>query len=253
MFIEVKGGKLFAIRGGPQSGTAIVAIGGWIGSSELWLEPLASLSDAYVTVSYDHRGAGLSTCAAASITFDALVHDALVVLDAFGIHRCVLAAESAGAQTALAVAARYPWVRRYTPVNEPLTTARFSALYGVWYPHASDDRSFVQAVILQCRATVLAMQAIRQVNPAAMLMQTDDLGKTYSTPQRSELEDFYNERRWLAWDLLCGRVGPSHTLWDYLAGTGINTSELLWFHDHPSMNAQYDEWCLQSLAGLHRT
>lgn len=26
------------------------------------------------------------------------------------------------------VAERYPWVRRYTPVNEPLTTARFSAL-----------------------------------------------------------------------------------------------------------------------------
>ena len=104
MFIDVQGGKLFALRSGPQSGTAIVAIGGWIGSSELWLEPLASLSDAYVTVSYDHRGAGLSTCTVGSITFDALVHDALTVLDAFGIHRCVLAAESAGAQTALAVA-----------------------------------------------------------------------------------------------------------------------------------------------------
>src|SRR5687768_9218887 len=33
------------------------------------------------------------------------------------------------------VAERYPWVRLYTPVNEPLTTARFSALYGVWHPH----------------------------------------------------------------------------------------------------------------------
>src|SRR5215207_7403081 len=28
------------------------------------------------------------------------------------------------------VAERYPWVNHYTPVNEPLTTARFSALYG---------------------------------------------------------------------------------------------------------------------------
>lgn len=36
-----------------------------------------------------------------------------------------------------AVAKRYPWVNYYTPVNEPLTTARFSGLYGVWYPHAS--------------------------------------------------------------------------------------------------------------------
>jgi dTDP-4-dehydrorhamnose reductase len=29
---------------------------------------------------------------------------------------------------AAAVASRYPWVRHFTPVNEPLTTARFSAM-----------------------------------------------------------------------------------------------------------------------------
>src|SRR5205085_3518138 len=40
------------------------------------------------------------------------------------------------AEFAGAVAARYPWVEHWTPVNEPLTTARFSGLYGVWYPHA---------------------------------------------------------------------------------------------------------------------
>ena len=26
---------------------------------------------------------------------------------------------------------RYPWIDAYTPVNEPLTTARFSGLYGI--------------------------------------------------------------------------------------------------------------------------
>ena len=31
---------------------------------------------------------------------------------------------------AAAVAERYPWLEFYTPVNEPLTTARFSGLYG---------------------------------------------------------------------------------------------------------------------------
>jgi dTDP-4-dehydrorhamnose reductase len=41
------------------------------------------------------------------------------------------------------VARRYPWIQDYTPVNEPLTTARFSALYGHWYPHARDYRSFL--------------------------------------------------------------------------------------------------------------
>lgn len=132
-----------------------------------------------------------------------------------------------------AVAARYPWLDYYTPVNEPCTTARFAGLYGVWYPHGRDDRSFIRALLNQCRATVLAMRAIRAVNPNAKLVQTDDLGKTYSTPALAHVAEFYNERRWLAWDLLCGKVDPQHALWDYLLGTGIDAEEFLWFRANP--------------------
>ena len=89
-----------------------------------------------------------------------------------------------------AVATRYPWVEYYTPVNEPLTTARFSGLYGVWYPHARDDRSFVQALLNECRGTVLAMRAIRRVNPNALLVQTDDISKNYGTEPMAPLVKF---------------------------------------------------------------
>ena len=65
------------------------------------------------------------------------------------------------------VAERYPWVRYYTPVNEPLTTARFSGLYGLWYPHGTNDATFVRLLYNQVRATKLAMRAIRRVNPNA--------------------------------------------------------------------------------------
>jgi len=132
-----------------------------------------------------------------------------------------------------AVAARYPWVAMYTPVNEPLTTGRFSGLYGVWYPHARDDASFIRALLNQCRGIVLSMQAIRRVNPEAKLVQTDDLGKTYGTPEMSALVDFYNERRWLGWDLLCGRIDHTHPLWSYLLETGIPVQEFYWFREHP--------------------
>jgi dTDP-4-dehydrorhamnose reductase len=130
---------------------------------------------------------------------------------------------------ARAVAQRYPWLEYYTPVNEPLTTARFSGLYGVWYPHGRDERTFIQALLNQCRAVVLAMRAICEINPQAKLVQTDDLGKTYGTPEMAELAEFYNERRWLGWDLLCGKVGPEHKLWNYLLSTGIDEAEFLWF------------------------
>ncbi|WP_036164872.1 family 1 glycosylhydrolase [Massilia sp. 9096] len=136
------------------------------------------------------------------------------------------------AEYAGAVAARYPWLEYYTPVNEPCTTARFAGLYGVWYPHGRDDRTFIEALLVQCRAVVLSMRAIRAVNPNAKLVQTDDLGKTYSTPEMAKVAEFYNERRWLAWDLLCGMVGPEHALWNYLIKTGIPAEEFLWFRDN---------------------
>jgi len=137
------------------------------------------------------------------------------------------------AEFAGAVAARYPWVEYYTPVNEPLTTARFSGLYGVWYPHGRDDRTFIFTLLNQCRAVALSMKAIRKVNPNAKLVQTDDLGKTYGTPKMAHLADFYNERRWLGWDLLCGQIGPEHALWSYLTETGIPAEEFLWFKENP--------------------
>lgn len=131
-----------------------------------------------------------------------------------------------------AVARRFPWVEHYTPVNEPLTTARFSGLYGVWYPHGREERLFIEALLNQCRAIVLSMRAIRAVNPQAKLVQTDDLGKTYSTDAMASLADFYNERRWLGWDLLCGKVDAGHALWDYLCETGVDREAVLWFRDN---------------------
>ena len=53
------------------------------------------------------------------------------------------------ADYAARVAERYPWVDAWTPVNEPVTTARFSALYGLWYPHGRSDAGFVRALLNQ--------------------------------------------------------------------------------------------------------
>ena len=109
---------------------------------------------------------------------------------------------------ARAVAERYPWVEDFTPINEPLTTARFAGLYGLWYPHGRDAATFARALLIQCRATSLAMRAIREVTPTARLVQTDDMGTVFSTPRLAYQARFENARRWLSFDLLCGRVGP---------------------------------------------
>ncbi|WCT14924.1 family 1 glycosylhydrolase [Mucilaginibacter jinjuensis] len=133
------------------------------------------------------------------------------------------------AQYAGEVAQKFPWINYYTPVNEPLTTARFCGLYGLWYPHQKNDVSFCRILVNECKATILAMAAIRMYNPNAKLVQTDDMGKIHSTPALAYQAVFENERRWLSYDLLCGKVNPEHILWDYLIEQGITTAELEFF------------------------
>lgn len=143
---------------------------------------------------------------------------------------------------ALRVARRYPDVMDYTPVNEPQTTGRFACLYRHWYPHEQSMRSYLRALLNQVRGVVLAMQAIRTVQPAARLVHTEDGGRTFATPQ---LEDFRLERehrRWLGLDLLCGMVTRDHALFTFLRDNAIREDEILWFSENP---------CPPSVVGLN--
>ena len=130
------------------------------------------------------------------------------------------------AEYAAKVAARYPWIKMWTPVNEPVTTARFSALYGHWYPHRKDHDSFVRALVNECKGTLQAMRAIRRIIPDAQLVQTEDMGKCYSTAPLRHQADFENERRWLSLDLQCGMIDSKHKMHGVLIGAGIGGQEI---------------------------
>lgn len=64
-------------------------------------------------------------------------------------------------------------------------------------------------------------------------MQTEDLGRTFSTPTLAYQADLENERRWLSFDLLCGRVDRTRPWWEILRGYGVTDAELGWFLDNP--------------------
>lgn len=130
---------------------------------------------------------------------------------------------------ALKVASRFPQLEYYSPVNEPLTTARFSGLYALWYPHRQDSLSFVKMLINQLKGVVLAMKSVRTINPDAKLIQTEDLGKVHSTTYLKYQADFENERRWLSFDLLCGLVKPGTSMWEYFISIGIAQHDLEFF------------------------
>ncbi|HYX39337.1 MAG TPA: family 1 glycosylhydrolase [Oligoflexus sp.] len=131
------------------------------------------------------------------------------------------------------VAARYPWLDADTPINEPLTTARFSGLYGHWYPHARSHRAFVRMLFAECHGTALAMQAIRRITPEVMLVQTEDMGRIFSTPFMAYEASYENARRWLSLDMLTGQLTPDHELWNYCQTMGLTESELQTFIQSP--------------------
>lgn len=140
------------------------------------------------------------------------------------------------------VAEHYPWLDAYTPINEPNTTARFSALYGIWYPHASSRSSYLRALLNQLKGTVLSMRAIRRIQPEAQLIQTDDVGRITGTSRLRDTWELLNERQWLPYDLLCGRVDRHHPLFSYMLQAGIPDRDILWFQDNP---------CPPSIVGLN--
>ncbi|SJZ98035.1 family 1 glycosylhydrolase [Sediminibacterium ginsengisoli] len=127
----------------------------------------------------------------------------------------------------------FPWIEYYTPVNEPLTTARFSGLYGLWYPHKNNAADFLRMLINQLKGVVFAMKEIRKVNPLAKLVQTEDLAKAHSTKLLIYQRNFENHRRWLTFDLLCGKVTKQHPLWQYIIENGIEEKTLIFFLENP--------------------
>ncbi len=135
---------------------------------------------------------------------------------------------------ALKLARRYPQITNYTPVNEPQTTARFSGLYGHWYPHHRCFRSYVRALVNQLRGSVLAMRAVRSVRSDAQFIHTEDCGKTWGSPAVREIVESREHRRWLGTDLLCGYVDRYHPLFAFLRQHGLSEHEIFWFAENPT-------------------
>ncbi|GAC1312112.1 MAG: hypothetical protein NVS2B3_08390 [Vulcanimicrobiaceae bacterium] len=126
------------------------------------------------------------------------------------------------------VADAFPWVRRWTPINEPLTTARFATLYGCWYPNLTSDAAFGAAVTNEALGMLLAMDAIRARIPHAELVATEDLQSFTALDRGVEALVAHKRRRmYLSLDLVMGRVRPGHELYAYLTTTcGVPAARL---------------------------
>jgi pimeloyl-ACP methyl ester carboxylesterase len=108
MFISAQGTRLFVSSFGAGDRTAL-ALGGWIGSGEIWQHVLGLLSRNWRAVTFDQRGSGTSHVPNDRvITREAWVDDVFAVMDAQGIEQCLLMSDSSGCIPAVLAAQKHP-------------------------------------------------------------------------------------------------------------------------------------------------
>ncbi|TSD62910.1 glycoside hydrolase family 1 protein [Inquilinus sp. KBS0705] len=136
------------------------------------------------------------------------------------------------AEYARAFALRFKYLRFYTPVNEIFIAAAFSGQYGWWNECKSDDRSFVTALKNLCKANVLAMQAILEIQPDAVFIQSESSEYFHpETPDCDPLASFLNQKRFLSLDLTYG-YPISIVMYEYLLANGMSKEEYRWFENN---------------------
>ncbi|TFW32515.1 glycosyl hydrolase family protein [Massilia horti] len=134
------------------------------------------------------------------------------------------------AEYAKAFAQRFPWVRLYTPVNEMLVTAEFSALIGFWNEQRADDRSFVTALTNVVEANIRASEALREAcDPWFVQSESTRYFHPYN-PDAVKHTLHLNERRFLTLDLNYSHA-PSARMYEYLRQNGMTREKFNYFMD----------------------
>jgi beta-glucosidase/6-phospho-beta-glucosidase/beta-galactosidase len=133
------------------------------------------------------------------------------------------------AEYAKAFAARYPWVKFYTPVNEIYTTALFSGRRGMWNEALSTEQGFVRAIANLCTANLMAIGKILEIRSDAVFVQSEASQYFHpETPEAASEACFLNERRFLSLDLTYGYTVSSN-MFRYLIENGLREKEFDWF------------------------
>lgn len=127
-------------------------------------------------------------------------------------------------------------VSHFTPLNEPVTTASFCGLRGVWPPRLTGWSGWVAVAVPMALGMVRSTAAIRAVNPDAVIVHVE--ASTVVHTEEAALDEhtaLVRDVGWLPTDLVVGRVDESHPLWGWLRANGAREADLAWLLQHPEV------------------
>ena len=136
------------------------------------------------------------------------------------------------ASYARAVAERYQAVwADFTPLNEPVVNAEWCGQNAAWPPYLEGQDGFVKIIMQLARGMVRTQQEIAAVHPDPTFVHVDAgfLFEGETSPLPRELLE---ERRFVALDLIMGRVAAESPITGWLTSHGVTDAELQWFRDN---------------------
>ncbi|MEC5148841.1 family 1 glycosylhydrolase [Cryobacterium sp. GrIS_2_6] len=118
-------------------------------------------------------------------------------------------------------------VDHITPLNEPMTTASFCGLRGVWPPALVGWEGWTRIVLAIVDGIQLSVEAIRRANPHAVIVHVE-AASLYSTDDASLADDVTElaQLSLLPTDLLVGTVDENHPMWGWLVDHGAEPGVL---------------------------
>jgi len=118
-------------------------------------------------------------------------------------------------------------VDHITPVNEPLTTASFCGLRGVWPPYLRGWEGWCKVTLALAQGAAGAIRGIRDANPDAVVVHVEAAMPIEAADAALNREvEHLRQVSFLPIDLLLGRVDLRHDLWPWLVRHGVHPDEL---------------------------
>jgi len=140
------------------------------------------------------------------------------------------------AEFAGAFAARYAGrVEHITPLNEPITTASFCGLRGVWPPRLTGWEGWVRVVVPIAEGMARASHAIREAAPDTQIVHVEASTRIDAAHEGFAAEaELLRQVGWLPTDLLLGRVDEAHPLHPWLLAHGAEPDALARLRERPA-------------------
>lgn len=115
----------------------------------------------------------------------------------------------------------------FTPLNEPVTTASFCGLRGVWPPYRTGWEGWVDVVVPTALGMVRSVAAIRRAQASAVVVHVEAATDVRTDdPALVGHVELLRGVGWLPTDLVLGRVDERHPLHGWLLAHGARRAHL---------------------------